>query len=169
MFMSKKMILTVFVIAVAFGTEAELQVIPVLLCPAAYGAFMLCHTRCHFGMDCLLELLPPVYFFRIDMAVIPGGKKEHDKVQQGRDDHHPDGPDRCLYKIIDQVCNIQIRQPFDLHRNHKVQKKLHIRVTGCKSQENGQVDIICGDRCHSVKGIHGSLNKIEQKCTDDSA
>ena len=34
---------------------------------------------------------------------------------------------------------------------------------GCKSQENGQVDIICGDRCHSVKGIHGSLNKIEQK------
>ena len=84
------MILAVFIVAVAFGAETEFQVIPVLFCPAAHSAFMLCHTRCHFGMDCFLKLLPPVHLFWIDMVVIPGGKKENNEVQQGCNDHHSD-------------------------------------------------------------------------------
>ena len=55
MFMCKQMVLAVFVIAVAFGTESEFQRGILLICSSADGTFMLCNTGVLF--DFTAELL----------------------------------------------------------------------------------------------------------------
>ena len=137
--MCEQMILAIFIIAVAFGAEAKFQMFSVLLCSSADRTFMLGYSRCHLRMDCFLKLLPSVNLSRSHMVVISGSKEENDKIQQGSKNGHAYWPctvSRCTDKRICQIGNIQIRHPFDLHRNHKIKKYLHIRITGCKSQKD---------------------------------
>lgn len=66
MFMGKQMILAVFVIAVALGTEAEFQFRVAFIRSAADGAFMLGHLGCiGISLYIPLKLLLPLYLSRI--------------------------------------------------------------------------------------------------------
>ncbi len=87
MLVGKQMLLAVFIIAIAFGTEPEFQIRPVPFRPAANGAFMPCNIL-------RLPHLLPVYLLPVDFLwghpmVIPCGKKENQEVHQGCEDCRP--------------------------------------------------------------------------------
>ena len=57
MLMRVEVVLTIFIVSLTFGTVAELQVVPVQLCPAADRAFMMgLALRFHFYLG--LKILP---------------------------------------------------------------------------------------------------------------
>ena len=84
--MGKQVILTVFIISVALGTEAEFQVVPVLLRAAANSAFMRAHSpfpslhAAHIG-------LPAVNLLGRIAMQLPHSQKENHKIPQGQKGH----------------------------------------------------------------------------------
>lgn len=73
------MILAIFVIAVAFGTESEFQMIPVLLRSAAYRTLVFCNIYLA-PMNCLLICLLPADFFGAVTPHVPCRKEEYNEV-----------------------------------------------------------------------------------------
>ena len=85
MLMCKQMVLTVFIIAVAFGTETELKIRIVQLCTPADGTFMLGNAagfRVYpASVHSLLKIPPPLHFLRPETAHTSSGKEEKYKIQ----------------------------------------------------------------------------------------
>lgn len=85
--MGKQVILAVFIISVALGTEAEFQVVPVLLRAAANSAFMRSHSpfpslhAAHIGQSAV-NLLGRI------AVHVPHSKKEKDEISQRKKSHH---------------------------------------------------------------------------------
>ena len=82
MLMGKQMVLTVLIVAVAFGTESKFQLGIGLIRPAADGAFMLCHHMCPVYLA--FKLMLPFYLFRTPYNAFPVSKEKYNKIEQGR-------------------------------------------------------------------------------------
>ena len=121
MLVREQMVLAVFIIALAFRAETELQIIPILLRPPADGAFM-------FGNALRLAHLLPVNLFPANLmgrnpAVIPGAEKENQEIHDRGYNCHPPCPvadDKHKYHP-DRVDN---PHPFRFKRNDKIQTEL---------------------------------------------
>lgn len=90
MLVGKQVILAVFVIALTLRAETELQIIPVLLRPAADCAFMLGNSL---RLAHLLAVnLFPAYLVRGIFLIIPGTEEKYQEIHQRGKDCHPSRP-----------------------------------------------------------------------------
>ncbi len=113
--MGEQMILAIFVISVAFRTEAKFQIVPVQLCAAADGTFMLCNAfrRCA-ALDLLMKMLSSAELFWRDAPDIPVHQKEDQEVGEGRKNDgspSPSAVDKPIYG------NHAVKQAHPLHFN----------------------------------------------------
>src|SRR5699024_103146 len=171
MLMCKQMVLTVFIIAVAFGTETELQIRIVLLCTPADGTFMLGNAagfRVYpASVHSLLKIPPPLHFLRPETAHTSSGKEEKYKIQERSHNgncHHPDSKTDISHHIINDHNAIYPRHPFHTDRDHEKQKDLHIRITCRIGKKYRHTDIVSGK--HIAHKINPSRDKICQKRRD---
>ena len=89
MLMCEQMVLTVLIVALTFGAIAELQMVPVLFCPAAYCTFMNSRALWLHLLHIAFKLISAVYLFRRIPSEIPAHQEENDEVQQGHHDRYP--------------------------------------------------------------------------------
>ena len=106
MLVGKQMLLAVFIIAIAFGTEPEFQIRPVPFRPAANGAFMPCNIL-------RLPHLLPVYLLPVDFLwghpmVIPCGKKVRKFIRDARIAVRPAAFEAMNIKTIQITSTIPI-------------------------------------------------------------
>ena len=81
MLVREQMILAVFIIAVAFGTEAEHQIVSILFCASADRTFM--HRSILLPLLHALGIGPsPVNLFRIVAAHAPHSEKENQEISE---------------------------------------------------------------------------------------
>ena len=76
-----QMVLAVFIFPIALGTIAELQIVPVQLGPAAYGAAVMCLSLRH-HLDLGLKFPLSFDLFWIDPVVISCHHPENDEIQE---------------------------------------------------------------------------------------
>ena len=99
-------------------------------------------------------------------------QEKHQDVCQGTQNNNTSCPvsaQNAGNHAISKKRYVKIRQPFDLDRDNKVQKHLHIRKTDRKAKENRKADII-GAECSSHQRripIHCVLDSIQQEGTED--
>ena len=86
MCMGKQMLLTIFVISIAFGAESEFQIISVFLCPATNGTFMGSDTLFAIFLTPHLSLPAMDFLGRIAMQT-PHTKEKENKIPQGKKSH----------------------------------------------------------------------------------
>ncbi len=137
--MCKKMILTVFIIAVALGAETEFKIVTVLLGTSADGTFMFGDIVHLPGLA--FEGLSSVYFGRRYIFVIPSSEKENNKIEQ-----------RCCYRychretvgyyLINKQYYVCYGKPFYLDRYQKHKKKLHVGIFSGKCKEYRHIYVI---------------------------
>lgn len=112
--MRKQMILTVFIIAIALGTETEFQMFSVLLRSSADRTFMFGDSIVVYlaSMNGSLKFFPSVNLFRIVPAHISCHEKEYNKVHQrtdNRNSYRPSG----LNHLCQNHQRIGNAKPFD--------------------------------------------------------
>ncbi len=137
MLMRVQMILTILVVALAFGTIAELQFRVVQLGSAAHCAAVSGLARNH-DLSLLFELLPAFDLLRRIVPVVSGHQEKQDDGNHGNHQLH-------LY--VDASCDKVIKvnsclgngHPFCLDREHKEEIKLCIRVDDAEGQEQRSV------------------------------
>ena len=151
MCMGKQMILTVFIIAIAFGTETKFQIWIILLSSAADGTFMLCNGTILPGTALWLhstaKFVASVNLFGIITLKIPRSQKINNKIQKGCNDQysHKPGPhtDIADHLIYDHH-SVENGHPAHLDRNNKIQHYPHIGERNTVCQEYRYTDIIGG-------------------------
>ena len=79
MFVRKQMILAIFVVAVAFRTETELQARIVLFRPAADRTFMFGNPGG--SMSLLFEIMSPFHLLRRHVDMVSAGQEEYNKIE----------------------------------------------------------------------------------------
>ena len=90
MFMGKQMILTIFIISIAFGTKTELQIRIIQFCPSTNRTFVACDT---FRLLYLTVIRPlPVYFFWRYTAIVACTEKENQEIQNRCDNSNSASP-----------------------------------------------------------------------------
>ena len=138
MFMRKQMILTVLIISFAAGTITKFQRRIILLRTATDGTAMdrsgAIPRASH--IYCLFKLLLSVNLSWIHPTVISGHQKIDQHIHQRTYDHDP-GSKVAADHIIGKVSQIQPCQIFDLQRNNKIQKHLHIWISNGKQPPAG--------------------------------
>ena len=132
MFMSKQMVLKIFIISVAFGAKAKLQIGIVLFCASADRAFMLCDAGIAVGFCLGLKLLPSSHLCRGNMKLPSGYQHKNHKVKQRSSDRK--AVENIIYTIACSLNHLYCKEygigdshPLHLHRDHKHQKNLGIR------------------------------------------
>ena len=82
MLMAEQMLLTIFIVAVAFRAEPKFQLGIGLIRPAADGAFMLCHRRTPVHLPLVLVL--PLHLLRAADNPVSRSEEEYNKIKQRR-------------------------------------------------------------------------------------
>ena len=142
MLMGKQMILTIFIISIAFGAKTKFQIRIVQLCSPTNGTFVACDT---FRLLYLTVICPlPVYFLRWNTAIIARCKEENQEIQDRGNNGNSAAPTGNDHFINDQ-CRINTCHPLHLDRNDKIQHNPHIRITHRKCEENCHIDIVCAE------------------------
>ena len=160
MLMRKKMILAVFIISVALGTESELQTRIIQFRTAAYRtAMMRAVGISHMRSGLLFEFCFPCLFPRAESFEIPRGQEKNNKIQEGRANCHPDA-DAALRKSYPARTTYTRGHPFHFNRQNKIQHYLHIRINSRKRQENGHGNIVCADQSDHRQRNFYSVSEI---------
>lgn len=125
MLVGKEVVLTIFIIPLALGAKTELQILPILLCPAANCTFMLSNSL---RLAHLLTVdLFPAYLMGRYSSVIPGTEKENQKIHYRSEDCHSAGPVADNKHESHPHC-IDNPQPLSLKGDDKIQPKLRVRI-----------------------------------------
>ena len=114
-----KMILAVFVVSLALGTEAENKIRVVEFCPAADGAFMAARFSCCLGglFRLCFKIMLPLDLLRVVFSA-SGHGEIHDEVQKGHENCHA-GCRASEDKPVNKVCPVKKCQPLGLDGNHE--------------------------------------------------
>ena len=157
--MREQVILTVFIIAVAFRAEPEFQFGIAVACPPADRTFMLGNPGRRLFYCPPVSCLP---FHRMQIRdLMPHECEEKDRKIQQRHDDRDLCPKIADEKAVGEEGHIQIGKPFDLDRYQEHEQQLHVRVQECKSQEQGHIDVV------GIHQINLSGDEICDKRSDD--
>ena len=132
-----QMILTILVVALAFGTVPELQLRIVLLGSAAHRTTMAGLARNH-DLCLLFEILPTFDLLRRIALIVSGHQEKQDNGNHGDHQLHLHGDASCD-KIVKINGCLGDSHPFCLDRKYEEQIKLRIRVDDAEGKEQGSI------------------------------
>ena len=177
--MCEQVFLTVFVISVAFGTEAEFEGWIIQLGTSADRTFVLCDRGAAAGMmdftlrpHGLPEFSPTMNLPRIEPGKISVGKVEDSVVDKGSYDRygqisaaasHGQIPDDG----VDHDDQIDDSHPFHLDGDDEPEKDLPVRVEGRKCQEYRKTDVVCRIDVSGKDIDRSSADEMCDECADD--
>ena len=159
MFMGKQMILTIFIISIAFGTETELQIRIIQFCPSTNCTFVACDVLRLLHLTVIGPL--PVYFLWRYTAIIACTEEENQEIQNRCYDRNSATPAWNNHAVNDQCC-IKTCHPFHFNRDNEPEHDSHIRITHCKCQENCHINVIRAETgTHWYRCIY-AINHIQK-------
>ena len=132
-----QMILTILIIALAFGAVPEFQLRTIQLSSAAHRAAVTGFAR-NDDLRLLFEFLPAFDLLRRVAPVVSGHQEKQDNGDHGNHQLYLHGDASCD-KIIQINGCLRNCHPFCLDRKHKEQIKLRIRVDDAEGQKQRSV------------------------------